>query len=66
MYNNVINPEKESKETDFRRIQCEAAEAGFQIGALKSNFDWLVDFKPKLIDKARHQGGSNLKTRPSG
>jgi len=39
IYNYVIHPKKESKETDFRRIQCEVAEAGFQISALKSDFD---------------------------
>ena len=57
-------PIKESKETDFRRIQCELAEVGFQIVALTSAGDWLIDSKQILI--SRDQFSNNLKTRSSG
>ena len=57
--------EKESKDTDFRRIQCEVAEAGFQIDAFELGFS-LANRLNAQIDEERHQGGSNLKTRRSG
>ena len=47
--NYVTYPIKESKETDFRRIQCEFAEVGFQIVALTSAGDWLIDSRQILI-----------------
>ena len=42
-------PIKESKETDFRRIQCEFAEVGFQIVALTSASYLLKDSRQILI-----------------
>ena len=59
-------PIKESKETDFRRIQCEFAEVGFQIVALTSAGDWLIDSRQILISKERHQVSNNLKSQSSG